>query len=71
MASGISDYERKSTKISARLARDEECELLKLELGAPVLVTNGLDCGQDGEPLQSTEAIFRADKMELLVETEG
>jgi hypothetical protein len=35
-----------------------------------VLVTNGLDCDRDGKPLQVTEAIFRADKMELLVENE-
>jgi GntR family phosphonate transport system transcriptional regulator len=69
-ASGICDYERQSTKISARLASDEELKWLKLEPGAPVLVTNGLDCDKLGEPLQLTEAIFRADKMELLVENE-
>jgi len=69
-ASGICDYERQSTKISARLASAQESKLLKLEPGAPVLVTNGLDCDKLGEPLQVTEAIFRADKMELLVENE-
>ena len=69
-ASGISDYERHSTKISARVASDDESEWLKLEPCAPVLVTNGLDCDTQGKPLQVTEAIFRADKMELLVENE-
>ena len=69
-ASGIADYERRSTKISARLASQEEEQWLKLDPGAPVLVTNGLDCDKDGKPLQVTEAIFRADKMELLVENE-
>jgi len=69
-ASGICDYERYSTKISARLASEEETQWLKLKPWAPVLVTNGLDCCGNGEPLQVTEAIFRADKMELLVENE-
>ena len=69
-AIGISDYERHSTKIRARLASAEEAEWLKLEPLAPVLVTNGLDCDKYGKPLQVTEAIFRADKMELLVEND-
>jgi len=69
-AIGINDYERHSTKIRARLASAEEAEWLKLEPLAPVLVTNGLDCDGKGEPIQLTEAIFRADKMELLVEIE-
>jgi GntR family phosphonate transport system transcriptional regulator len=69
-ASGICDYERHSTKISARLASDDESEWLKLAPCAPVLVTNGLDCDRDGKALQVTEAIFRADKIELLVENE-
>jgi GntR family phosphonate transport system transcriptional regulator len=67
-ASGICDYERRSTKISARMASDEEAQWLKITPNAPVLVTNGLDCDGNGAPLQVTEAIFRADKMELLVE---
>ena len=69
-AMGIGDYERQSTRISARLASDQESEWLKIESGAAVLVTNGLDCDSDGKPLQVTEAIFRADKMELLVEND-
>jgi GntR family phosphonate transport system transcriptional regulator len=69
-ASGICDYIRQSTKISARLASGDEAEWLKLEPRAPVLVTNGLDCDKEDMPLQVTEAIFRADKMELLVENE-
>ena len=69
-ANGICDYERHSTKISARLASEEETQWLNLKPCAPVLVTNGLDCCGNGEPLQVTEAIFRADKMELLVENE-
>lgn len=67
-ASGISDYERISTTISARLASEEESRWLEIKLKAPVLVTNGLDYDGTGEPLQVTEAIFRADKTELLVE---
>ena len=69
-ASGICDYERQSTKISARLASIQEAEWLKIETGEAVLVTNGLDCDRNGNPLQVTEAIFRADKMELFVENE-
>jgi GntR family phosphonate transport system transcriptional regulator len=69
-AGGIFDYERQSTKISARLASAEESEWLKLAPLSAVLVTNGLDCDKNGKPLQLTEAIFRGDKMELLVENE-
>jgi GntR family phosphonate transport system transcriptional regulator len=67
-ASGICDYERHSTTISARQASEEESQWLKITPKAPVLVTKGLDCDGKGKPLQVTEAIFRADKMELLVE---
>ena len=67
---GIADYERRSTRIAARLASLAEAERLAIATGAAILVTSALDASADGTPLQEVETLFRADRIEMLVEAE-
>lgn len=67
---GIADYERRSTRVTARLPRADEAALLGISPADPVLATRALDVTGDGAPLQVVEAVFRGDRIELRVETD-
>lgn len=64
---GIEDYERFSTKISARHATADEAGGLKLAPGAVVLVSDAVDAEAAGRPLHAVLSRFPADRIELLV----
>jgi GntR family phosphonate transport system transcriptional regulator len=66
-ASGVSDYARASTHISARHADAEETKLLMLAPGAILLVSEAIDADADGRPLQYVLSRFPAERMELVV----
>jgi GntR family phosphonate transport system transcriptional regulator len=65
---GVLDYERKSTRIAARLASPDEARRLGVSAADPVLATRSIDITPDNVPLQIVEGAFRADQIELLVE---
>lgn len=67
-ASGVDDYVRVSTVVSARHATAAESELLKLDPGAIVLVTESLDALPDGTPLQHLVTRFAAQRVRLDIE---
>jgi len=67
-ASGIDDYVRASTVVSARHATATESELLSLAPGAIVLVTEALDTLPDGTPLQHLVTRFTAQRVRLDIE---
>lgn len=67
-ASGIDDYIRVSTGITARHASATESTLLELDPGAIVLVTESLDALPDGTPLQHLVTRFAAGRVRLSVE---
>ena len=66
-ASGVADYSRASTHISARHADAEETRLLKLAPGAILLVSESVDADPDGKPIQYALSRFPADRLELIV----
>ena len=66
-ASGVADYSRASTHISARHADAEETRLLKLAPGAILLVSESVDADPDGTPIQYALSRFPADRLELIV----
>ena len=66
-ASGVADYSRASTHISARHADAEETRLLKLAPGAILLVSEAVDADPDGRPIQYALSRFPADRLELIV----
>lgn len=67
-ASGIPDYVRLSTRLSARLANEREAMLLKIEPGAAVLVSKAIDALPDLTPIHLIDGIFAGERMEMVVE---
>lgn len=67
-ASGIDDYVRVSTVVSARHATAAESTALELDAGAIVLVTESLDALPDGTPVQQHVARFAAQRVRLDIE---
>lgn len=64
---GFPDYVRATTRISARHADVEETRLLGLVPGAIVLVSEGINADQNGNPLSYALSRFPAERMELVV----
>lgn len=67
-ASGVPDYRRKSSRITARLPTPEEAELLQQSRSRPVLVSESLNVDPDGQPVDWTQAIYAAGRVQLVVE---
>lgn len=65
--SGVADYLRKSTLVSARHADASDLSDLNLSPGAIVLVTLALNVDPEGRPVQFAETRFAADRVELSV----
>lgn len=66
--SGVPDYVRAATSVSARLATAAEAEDLELPAGSVVLVVRALDTHPDGRPLLFNVTRFAADRVELDVD---
>lgn len=64
---GVTDYERRETRITARPATAEEARILDLHRGRPVLVTEGLNIDLDGRPVEFGVTRFAGDRMQLVV----
>ena len=67
-AHGVEDYIRVSTSISARHATSDEAELLGLDPGSIVLVTESRDAYPNGAPLQYLISRFSAQRVHLAIE---
>ncbi|UPG73385.1 phosphonate metabolism transcriptional regulator PhnF [Roseomonas gilardii subsp. gilardii] len=62
---GVTDYLRRSTRITARPATPQEAEALGLAPGRVVLVLDSVNTDAQGRPIQATHARFAADRVEL------
>ena len=62
---GVTDYLRRSTRITARHATPEETEALDLAPGRVVLVLDSVNTDAQGRPIQATHSRFAADRVEL------
>jgi GntR family transcriptional regulator, phosphonate transport system regulatory protein len=67
-ASGIRDYRRHSTRVTAAVADAVEAARLDLAPGRPLLVVESVDVTPDGEPIVTSTARFAADRVELMME---
>jgi GntR family phosphonate transport system transcriptional regulator len=67
-ASGVPDYIRLSTALTARPASAAEAALLDVLPGAALMVSRGLDGTPDGRPLHLVVALFVAERVEFLIE---
>ena len=67
-ACGLTDYRRKWSRITARLPTPEEADLLQQSRSRPVLVSESLNVDPDGQPVDWTQAIYAAGRVQLVVE---
>lgn len=67
-AYGITDYVRLSTRLTARLASEREASLLRIEPGAPVMVSVAVDALPDLTPIHLVSSVFAGERMEMVVE---
>lgn len=70
-AYGITDYVRLSTRLTARLASEDEAELLRIEPGAAVMVSAATDALPDLTPIHLVDSVFVGERMEMVVEPFG
>ncbi len=70
-ASGVRDYLRRSTLVSARHATAADVTDLRLSPGAVVLVTLAVNVDTDGRPIQYSETRFASDRVELTILNAG
>ncbi|MCF3640848.1 phosphonate metabolism transcriptional regulator PhnF [Rhizobium sp. TRM95111] len=68
-ASGVADYVRRSTEISAAHAGGEDLADLRLSPGAILLVTIAVNVDMDGVPIQYARTRFAADRVKFTVDT--
>jgi GntR family phosphonate transport system transcriptional regulator len=67
-AHGVTDYERKSTRIMARMPQGNEAELLMQPRNRPLLVTEAIDMDATGMPISYGISRFASDWVQIVVE---
>lgn len=70
-ASGVSDYFRVSTKLTAHLATPVQANLLRLSAGAPLLRSVSVNADQAGQPVEYGRTWFSGERVSLFIEDEG
>lgn len=68
-AYGLGDYRRAETRMTAQLAGPEDALLLKIETGAPIMVTENLNVDASGRPIQFARTRFAAERVQLVVKS--
>lgn len=66
---GISDYRRRETRVTARIADPEDALALHLPPGSALLATESVNTDPDGKPIQFSLARFAADRVQIVVES--
>lgn len=67
-AFGVADYVRASTRIVAQLPDATLAYRLRIGAGQPVIVLRAVNVDAAQRPIQASETVFAADRVELLVE---
>lgn len=68
-ASGVPDYRRQITRITARMPTPEEAVLLQQSRSRPVLATEAINVDPAGEPVEVSFARYAAGRTQLVVES--
>ena len=66
---GCGDYERRITKVTARMPSANDAEILRQGRARPVLVTESVNVDTDGRPVEYGLARFAADRFQIVFET--
>jgi GntR family phosphonate transport system transcriptional regulator len=67
---GVTDYLRLSTRVTAVLPTEEECDVLGVSPTQPLLLARGVDGTAKNEPIHLVSTVFVGDRIELVVEPE-
>ncbi|GAB6051920.1 phosphonate metabolism transcriptional regulator PhnF [Magnetospira thiophila] len=65
---GVTDYQRRETRITAQLPTRRIAALLHQPKIRPVLVTENIDVDMEGQPIECGTTSFASDRVQLLVE---
>lgn len=65
---GVPDYQRKWTRVAARMPSGREAELLGQPRTRPILVTESLDVDPDGRPIEYGVTRFNSDWVQIVFE---
>ncbi|MFT4002044.1 MAG: phosphonate metabolism transcriptional regulator PhnF [Rhizobium sp.] len=65
---GVTDYERLSTEIEARMPTAKEARLLRQPKSAPLLITRKLDADVNGVPITYSESMWSAERITFNVD---
>jgi len=68
--SGVADYTRLRSVVSARMPTQEEADALARSTLQPVLVVQYVNVDRDGTPVEAGTTLFAADAVQLVVEPE-
>ncbi len=66
---GVGDYRRRETRVTARIADPQDALALQLAPGSALIVTESVNTGPDGGPIQFSVARFAADRVQIVVES--
>ena len=67
--SGIADYQRHDTRVSAAIVEAADAARLRLAPGRPLIVVDSVDITPDGTPILTTRGRLAADRIELVIES--
>lgn len=65
------DHIRRTTRISARVARPRDARLLKMPANSPILLSESINIDQTGTVIEYGVTRFRGDRMELVMEQDA
>ena len=65
---GISDYQRRETRVTAQLPTTRIAALLRQAKNRPVLMTENVDVDMDGTPIEYGTTYFASDRVQLIVD---
>jgi GntR family transcriptional regulator, phosphonate transport system regulatory protein len=68
-ASGVPDYRRQITRITARMPTPEEADLLAQSRSRPILLTESVNVDREGTPVEVSIGHHAAGRMQLVVES--
>jgi len=67
--SGVPDYRRRITRITARMPSNEEAEALQQSRSRPVLISEAVNVDAEGRPVDATLTRYAAGRAQLVVES--
>ena len=65
----MGDYFRKLTRVTTRMPKREEADILRQPYNRPVLLTESIDVDGDDQPISFGTTVWAGDRIQLVFET--